>query len=233
MAVTKQLYELQEIDTEIEHTHQTLDLKKGEVGKREELDAVHKKLAADEKVLEELNHMRREAESELDDTSSKIKAVEEQLYGGKINNPKELGNLQHEMDTLKDLSDEQETKALEDIESMESAEKGLVAANEDFKKLETEWQQQQKQLKVDIESLNKALGELTEKRKQLVSQIDTPAIDLYEKVRKKKKQAVAKVEQGICRACRISLSASVLQKARGGHPVQCGSCGRILFISQK
>jgi len=39
------------------------------------------------------------------------------------------------------------------------------------------------------------------------------------------------VEQGICRACRISLSANILQKARSGQPVQCGSCGRILFIS--
>ncbi|MBN1692102.1 MAG: hypothetical protein JW845_00930 [Dehalococcoidales bacterium] len=231
MPVTKQLYELQEIDTEIEHAHQTLDLKKGQVGKREELDAVQKKLAADEKVLEELQHKRREAESELDDTSSKIKAVEEQLYGGKINNPKELGNLQHEMNTLKGFSDEQETKALEAIESMEAAENALAAANEDFKKLEAEWQQQQKQLKSDIESLNKTIDELTENRKLLVSQIDTTAVDLYEKVRKQKKQAVARVEQGICRACRISLSASVLQKARGGQPVQCGTCGRILFIS--
>jgi len=233
MPVTKQLYELQEVDTEIENTRKTLDLKKGQVGKREELDAVQSKLAADEKVLEELQHKRREAESELDDTTSKIKAVEEQLYGGKINNPKELGNLQHEMNTLKGFSDEQETKALEAMESVEAAEKALAAATDDFHKLETEWQQQQKQLKVDIESLNKTLGELTEKRKQLVSQIDTPAVDLYEKVRRQKKQAVAKVEQGICRACRISLSASVLQKARGGHPVQCGTCGRILFISQK
>jgi len=233
MPVTKQLYELQEIDTEIENARKTLDIKSGEVGKREELDAVQKKLAADEKVLEELKHKRREAESELDDTTSKIKAVEEQLYGGKINNPKELGNLQHEMNTLKGFSDEQETKALEAMESVEAAEKALAAATDDFHKLETEWQQQQKQLKVDIESLNKTLGELTEKRKQLVCQIDTPAVDLYEKVRRQKKQAVAKVEQGICRACRISLSASVLQKARGGHPVQCGTCGRILFISQK
>jgi predicted nucleic acid-binding Zn-ribbon protein len=231
MPVTKQLYELQEIDTEIENTRKTLDLKNGEVGKREELDAVQNKLAADRQALEELKHKRREAEAELDDTTSKIKVVEEQLYGGKINNPKELGNLQHEMNTLKDMGDQQETTALEAIESVEEAEKALANATEDFHKLEAGWQQQQKQLKADIESLNKALAELTERRKTLASQIDAPAVDLYEKVRQQKKQAVAKVEQGICRACRISLSASILQKARGGQPVQCGTCGRILFIS--
>jgi predicted nucleic acid-binding Zn-ribbon protein len=231
MPVTKQLYELQELDSEIENAHQTLDLKKGEVGKREELDAAQKKLATDQKALEELKHKRREAEAELDDTTSKIRAVEEQLYGGKINNPKELGNLQHEANTMKGLSDQQETRALEAMENAEAAEKALTAATEKFHKLEVEWQQQQKQLKADIESLNKTLAELTEKRKLLVSQIEPEAVDLYEKVRKQKKQAVAKVEQGICRACRISLSASVLQKARGGKPVLCGTCGRILFIS--
>ncbi len=231
MPVTKQLYELQELDTEIENTRKTLELKNGEVGKREELDAVQNKLAADGKVLEELKHKRREAEAELDDTTSKIKVVEEQLYGGKINNPKELGNLQHELNTLKDMGDQQETTALEAIESVETAEKALAGATEDFHKLEADWQQQQTQLKADIESLNKALAELTEKRKTLASQIDAPAVDLYEKVRRQKKQAVAKVEQGICRACRISLSASILQKARGGQPVLCGTCGRILFIS--
>ena len=231
MPVTKQLYELQETDTEIENTRKTLDLKNGQVGKREELDAAQSKLADDEKSLEELKHKRREAEAELDDMTSKIKAVEEQLYGGKITNPKELASLQHEMNTLKDISDQQETKALEAIESAEVAEKALANATEDFHKFEAEWEQQQKQLKVDIESLDTSLADLTEKRKLLVSQIDTSTVNLYEKVRQQKKQAVAKVEQGICRACRISLSASVLQKARGGQPGQCGTCGRILFIS--
>ena len=84
MPVTKQLYELQELDTEIENTRKTLDLKNGQVGKREKLDAVQRKLADDEKILEELKHKHREAEAELDDTTSKIKSVEEQLYGGKI-----------------------------------------------------------------------------------------------------------------------------------------------------
>jgi predicted nucleic acid-binding Zn-ribbon protein len=231
MPVTKQLYELQEIDTEIENTRQTLELKKGQVGKRDELDAVQNKLAADKQAMEELKHKRRDAEAELDDITSKIKVVEEQLYGGKITNPKELSNLQHEVNTLKGLSDQQETRALEAIESAEAAEKALASATDNSHKLEEEWQQQQKQLKTDIESLDKTLADLTEKRRLLVSQIEPPVVDLYEKVRKQKKQAVAKVEQGICRACRISLSASVLQKARAGQPVLCGTCGRILFIS--
>jgi predicted nucleic acid-binding Zn-ribbon protein len=231
MSVTRQLYELQEIDVEIEHTRQTIDHNTAQLGRREALDDAQSKLEIEQKTLEELKHQRREAEAELDDVVSKIKTAEDQLYGGKINNPKELSSLQHEVNTLKEISDQLETKALEVIESVENAEKNIAAMNTDFRKLEAEWRQQQKQLNNDIEQLNKTLGNLTEKRNNLVTQIEPSSVTLYEKVREQKKQAVAKVEQGICRACRISLSASLLQKARSGQPVLCGTCGRILYIS--
>jgi predicted nucleic acid-binding Zn-ribbon protein len=181
MAVTRQLYQLQEIDTQIEQEEQALTLKTGQLGKREALDDALNRLASSQQHLKELNRQRQDAEWEVDDILSKIATAEKQLYGGRITNPKELSSLQHEVNTMKSRSDQLETKALEAIDLMEEAEKGVAA--------------------------------------------------LYEKVRQQKKQAVAKVEQGICHACRISLSASVLQKARSGQPVQCGTCGRILFIS--
>jgi predicted nucleic acid-binding Zn-ribbon protein len=231
MPVTKQLYELQEIDSDIEHTQQTLDLKTSQLGKREALDNASTRLTAERQNLEGLKHQRREAEAELDDALSKISAAEQQLYGGRITNSKELANLQHEVNTLKGLSDGLETKALEIIDRVEDAEKTVTTATAEFQKLETEWQQQQRQLAADIELMKKTLADLAKKRRRLTSQIESPSLNLYERVRQQKKQAVAKVEQGICRACRISISVSTLQKARGGQPVQCGTCGRILFIS--
>ena len=116
MTLTKQLYDLQELDTDIENTQQTLDQKTGRLGKREVLDAPQKNLDSKKKELEKLNHKRREAEAELEDKTSKLTKANQQLYGGKITNPKELGNLQHEVNTLKDISDKLETKALEIID---------------------------------------------------------------------------------------------------------------------
>jgi predicted nucleic acid-binding Zn-ribbon protein len=231
MTLTKQLYELQELDIDIENTQQTLELKTHQLGKRDILDAAQNHLNTKQKNLEELKHQRREAEADLDDVTSKINNTNQQLYGGKITNPKELSNLQHEVNTLKNMNDQLETKALEIIDRVEAAEKTVADANVNYQKLEEEWQQEQKQLETDTALLQKTLAELTEKRQLLASQIESPALNLYERVRQQKKQAVSKVEQGICRACRISVSASNLQKARGGQPVQCGSCGRILFIS--
>jgi predicted nucleic acid-binding Zn-ribbon protein len=231
VAITRQLYQLEELDTQIELEEQSLALKTSQLGRRETLDAAQARLASAQQHLKELNHQRRDAESELDDILSKITAAEQQLYGGKITNPKELSNLQHEVNTLKNHSDQLETKALEVIDQVEEAEKGVADLNAEYQKLEEEWRRQQKQLGDDVERLKGSLTDLRQKRQQIIDRIDASAVALYEKIRQQKKPAVAKVEQGICRACRISLSASILQKARAGQPVQCGTCGRILFIS--
>ncbi len=231
MAITRQLYQLEEYDTSIEGDEASLRQKTAQLGDRTVLETAQGELAAQEKSLEELRHRHRDAEAEVDDLLSKVAEAEGKLYGGKINNPKELSSLQHEVTTMKAHGDELENRALEIIELVEAAEKEMTAAKADYARLEKDWQEQQRQLAADIEQLKATLAELNEKRRQLAGQIDAPTLTLYERIRKQKKPAVAKVEQGICRACRISLSASALQRARGGQPVQCGTCGRILFIS--
>jgi predicted nucleic acid-binding Zn-ribbon protein len=231
MAITRQLYQLEEYDTEIEQDEQSLSTKTAQLGDRTVLDTAQKQLAAREKELEELRHRHRDAEAEVDDLLSKIADAEGKLYGGKITNPKELSSLQHEVTTMKAHGDELENHALEIIEQVETAEKEVAAATADYGQLEKDWQARQKALAAEIEQLKASLADLRAKRQQLAGQIDGPTLTLYERIRQQKRPAVAKVEQGICRACRISLSASVLQRARGGQPVQCGTCGRILFIS--
>jgi predicted nucleic acid-binding Zn-ribbon protein len=231
METTRQLYQLQELDIEIDQKEQSLAQKNSQLGNRETLDAAREKLTSGQKHLDELKRRRRDTEGQLDDVLSKIKAEEQQLYGGKVTNPKELSNLQHEVNTLKSKSDEIETKALSIIDLVESAEKSVAAVSSEYKILGEEWNRHQKQLAGEIEQLQANLAELKPEREQVAGQIDAPVIALYTKLRQQKKQAVARVDQGICRACHISLSASALQRARSGQPVQCSSCGRILYIS--
>jgi len=230
MGVTNKLYQLQEIDLEIESEEQTLSQKVSQIGERQALDSAQSKLASEQQRLEELRHQQHSAEWEVDDVLSKIATVEQQLYGGKITNPKELSSLQHEVSTMKAKSDQLENKALEIIDRVETAEKGVAAATSELKKLEDEWQRQQQQLSDEIEQLKSRLADLKQKRQQLSEEIDSQAVALYEKIRQNKKPPIARVEQGICRVCRISLSSSELQRVRSGDPVQCGSCGRILFL---
>jgi predicted nucleic acid-binding Zn-ribbon protein len=230
METTRQLNQLQEIDNEIEQAEQSLAQKNRQLGNRETLDAVMQKVTSGQKSLDDLKRQRRDIEGQMSDISSKIKAADQQLYGGKVTNSKELSNLQHEINALKSHNDNLETKALDIIEQIETAEKSAAALNSEYKKLEEEWHLQQQQVAGEIEPLKASLAELKQERAQLAGQIEAPVLALYTKLRQQKKQALARVEQGICRACRISISASAVQRARNGQPVQCSSCGRILYI---
>jgi len=230
MGVAKQLYQLQEVDLEIEANEQTLSRLVSQLGKNQAVVEAQAKLTSEQQRLDELTHRQRSAEWEIDDLVTKITAAEEQLYSGRIKNPKELANLQHEVDLLKAKRDQLENKALEIMGQVELAEASVTATDSESKKLETEWHSQQQQLSADIEALKNKLSDLGHKRQLISAEIDPQAIGVYGKLRKQKGQAVAKVEQGICRGCRISLPFSELQQARSGNLLQCGSCGRILFL---
>jgi predicted nucleic acid-binding Zn-ribbon protein len=231
MAVTRQLYELQELDNDIENTRQTLDVKMHQLGNRGTLEKAGAVLAAEQKALEDLKRKRREDEAKVADITAKINEVNKQLYGGRVSNSKELSNLQSDVNMLTGQKDGLETKSLEVLEKLEESDKKAATLTADYQKLEVKWTAEQEQLKKDTELLTKTLEALQASRQEAVSKIDPATLSLYEIVRKKKKQAVARVERGICQSCRLTISASLQQKARAGHPVQCGTCGRILYVS--
>jgi len=230
MGVAKQLYQLQEVDLELESNEQGLRQMTSQLGKSQAVVRAQTRVASEQQRLDELRHQQHSAEWEIDDLVGKIKAAEEQLYSGRIKNPKELTSLQHEVNMLKTRRDQLETSALEIMDHVELAEASVAASSGEFKKLEAEWHNQQQQLSADIEKLKDKLSDLKHKRGLLSVEIDPQAIEVYDRLKKQKGQAVAKVEQGICRGCRISLPSSELQQARSGDLMQCGSCGRILFL---
>lgn len=230
MSVAKQLYQLQEVDLEIEASEQTLSQLSRQLGDNRVVVEAQARLTSAQEQLAELKRRQRSAEGDIDDLVSKITAVEEQLYSGRIMNPKELSSLQHEVELLKTKRDQLETKALEIMDQVESTEASVTAITSEFNKLEAEWHHQQQQLSTDIEALKSKLSDLGDKRQRHSAEIDSWAVTVYDTLRKQKGQAVVKVEQGICRGCRISLPVSELQQARSGNLVQCSSCGRILFL---
>ncbi|MBA7599602.1 hypothetical protein ES703_06638 [subsurface metagenome] len=230
MGVAKQLYQLQEVDLELESNEQALRQMTGQLGESQAVIRAQTRVASGQQRLDELRHQQHSTEWEIDDIVGKITTAEEQLYSGRIKNPKELTSLQHEVNMLKARRDQLETGALEIMDQVELAEASVAAASGEFKKLEAEWHNQQQQLSADIEKLKSKLSDLRHKRQLLSVEIDPQAIEVYDRLKKQKGQAVAKVEQGICRGCRISLPFSELQQARSGDLMQCGSCGRILFL---
>ena len=221
---------MQEIDLEIDSGEQILKQMLSQLGDNRVVAEAQAKLSSGKQQLDDLANKQRSAEGEIDDLVSKLTAVEGELYSGRIKNPKELANLQHEVELLKAKRDQLENKVLEIMDQVESAEASVTMVSDEFKKLEAEWHNQQKQLSADAEVLKGKLSEIKHKRQLLVAEVNPQAVEIYDKLRKNKGQAVAKVEQGICGGCRISLPSGDLQQVRGGNLVQCSSCGRILYL---
>jgi len=231
MNVAQQLHQLQETDMELEANEQALRQIASQIGQSETVVAAGNKLASENQRLEELRHQQHATESEIDDLTAKITPEEERLYSGRITNVKELSNLQHEVDGLKGHRSQLEDKALEIMEQVERAEASVVKTGEELKKLEGDWQNQQHQLSADVERVKAVIADLRNKRQASSDRMDPQVVALYQQLRKQKATAVARVEQGICGGCRISLSTANLQQVRSGSLVQCTNCGRILYLA--
>ena len=231
MGVAKQLYQLQEVDLDIESNERALSQVASQLGESQAVLRTQNQLELEQQRLKELRGKQHSAEWEIEDIVTKLTAAEETLFSGRIKNPKELTNLQHEVDALKARRDQLEDKALEIMDQVERAETSVATLSNQLETLKGEWHRQQQQLSGDLERLKAILSDLGHKRQLMSDEIDPQAIEFYQELRKGKGTAVARVEQGICRGCRISLPTTELQQARSGNLVQCSSCGRVLFLA--
>lgn len=231
MGIARQLYQLQEVDIELESTEQTVRQITSQLGESEALTGARNRLATERQRLEDLRKQQRSAEHEADDLTAKLKKVEEELYSGRIRNPKELSNLQHEVEIIKGQRGQLESRVLEIMEQAEQTTRSVSDAETDFKTVETWWQEQHKRLSADLERLKAVLSDVTQKRQQMAAGIEATAVDAYRELRKARGMAVVKVERGICGGCRVALPSSEVQLSRSGTLVKCGSCGRILYLA--
>ncbi len=230
MSVAGQLYELQEIDLEIADQERKLEQVVGRLGKDDVVVAARSKVDAEKEKLKELQHQQHSLEWEIDDLASKIRDGDDRLYSGRIKNPKELSGLQQEVELWKAKRDGLEAKDLGIMEQLESVEASVAARSRELEDTDAEWQREQEGLRKEKAALEGSLNDLKQKRQALAAEVEAKVLTLYEHLRKNKGFAVARVEQGICRGCRISLPSSELQQARSGALVQCGSCNRILYL---
>lgn len=233
MSKGRQLYELQEVDLEIEAKREALSLVENRLGESKALAEARISLAGEEERLAELQRNQRLGEWEVEDLRAKVALLEEKLYGGSVKSPRELSGLQEQVENLKRRRRGLEDKVLDIMTEVEMMHKKLSIKSGEVERIEKNWREEQASLLREQTELSAALATLDQKRKGLVSRIDVASMELYQTLRDKRQgRAVAKVEQGMCQGCRIVLPMSELQRARMGQElVQCSSCERILYVS--
>ncbi|MDP2919165.1 MAG: C4-type zinc ribbon domain-containing protein [Dehalococcoidia bacterium] len=230
MSVARQLYQLQEIELALEANEQAQTRTAGQIGESQEAVKARARLAAEQKRIEELAKQQKSTEWEVEDLTIKIKNIDKKLYNGKIFNAKELSNLQAEAEDFKKHRFKLEDVVLELMEQSEQARKNLATITAELARMEEQWRVQQKQLAGELEQLKSNRAALEAKKQVLLPLVDTGAVTVYRDLRKRKGIAIARIEQGTCLGCRITLPNADLQQAKGGGLVKCSSCGRILYL---
>jgi predicted nucleic acid-binding Zn-ribbon protein len=230
MSTAQQLYHLQEIDLDIESGHKNLQVMTGQIGESQALITGRAELDMEKQHLEAIQKQQHSLEWEADDISAKIKVAGDELYSGRIRIPKELSNLQHDIELLKTNRGKIEDKILELMEDVDSRTKKLSGLIKNFGDIERKWRSEQQKLAVDIEQLKSQLSNLEQQRLLFIRSLDQDVIDQYEDLKDKMKTAVARVTQGICSGCRMQLPTTDLHRVRSGNIVHCSSCGRILYL---
>ena len=159
--------------------------------------------------------------------------MEGKLYGGSITNLRELEGYEKEASFLRGQLQERDDALLEMMMVLEEAQEKLQSLEDDCRQAKEGWHISQAALTQERKRLEEMLPTLEARRQGLVSYVSQQELKLYEALRLSKGgQAVAKVERGLCRGCRMALPTHQLQRARQGREtVLCNSCGRILYVS--
>ncbi|MBK7897683.1 MAG: hypothetical protein IPJ90_22945 [Anaerolineaceae bacterium] len=224
-----QLFQLQKLDTEIDEKKKRLgDVLKAQKEPQSLLAARQRDEAA-RAELQKWQAKHQDLTLEVGGLSSKAKNSENKLYSGKVTNPKELSDLQQEIEALGRRKAVLEDAVLETLVTIENAQTEKTAAAEALATAVASWEKQSAHLKAEQNELALSLHKLMQTRKTKASAFDAATLQEYDQLRKQKHgTAVAGLRVNMCLGCRTTVSANKVREVSEGRKVYCGGCGRLL-----
>jgi uncharacterized protein len=225
------LYRLQQIDSQLDSARSSLQNVELELNDKTILELSEQNAKqAEQQYQAELKRLR-EAENKSSDVRLKMEFSESSLYGGKIQNPKELQDLQKEITSLKNLIAALEDREFEAMMAVEEAETKLSSAIETLRIMQGKQIEQSAILNGEKTKFLGQIERLESERKATLSPINSTDLALYEQLRKGRNGvAVVKISSRACGACGATLTAAVIQSTQStGQIVRCPTCGRILY----
>ena len=232
MTSAKQLYSLQELDLTLDRIRDETDKAEAELGSDPGIEQMEKSLQEETERLGQVQSQQKIQQLETESQRERSTRLDAQLYGGAITNPRDLESLEQEASHARELLEKQDAGLLELALQAEESVSKRDALEKELTDNRTAWQDRQTELQGNLERSTVERESVAARRNDLAASLDPTFLQRYETLRRAKGGlAVAKVERGLCQACRMSLPTQQQQWVRNGRQtVLCSSCGRILFV---
>ncbi|MBI5946127.1 MAG: hypothetical protein HY864_17335 [Chloroflexi bacterium] len=179
------------------------------------------------------DHQLKNAAAEAEALKIKIQQAESSLYGGRVQNPKELQDLQKDIASLKKHLSTLEERELDAMIKAEKSENDLQSAKTDLELIQARLGNEHKNLLADQSRIALELERFAEEREAALGPIEGSLLQTYENLRQQKRgTAIAEIVDGACASCGTTLNPATQQNARSPKQLtNCPSCGRILFAN--
>jgi uncharacterized protein len=230
MSLASRLYQLQTIELQLREQRRRLQETLARLNHNEELTSAEAELSTIEARLTAAQKHQRQLEWEVEDLQAKTKGLNEKLYGGSVRNPKELLSLEQDVQSVKRHLAGKEEALLQVMDDTESVQAAADTLRQRVAALRQAWEQEREVLEQLRQTVEQEVARLTEARQSTRRELGEDTALRYDQIAKAKGIAVVKVEQGRCKGCNLTVPAGLWQRARAGEMVECGSCGRIIYV---
>jgi predicted nucleic acid-binding Zn-ribbon protein len=188
---------------------------------------------ASEVILSDLEREALKAEGDVGVVRQRVAKDQDMLNSGAINDPKQLTNLQHELESLakrQRVLEDVELEAMERVEGAKAAVQVLAQQKADFS---TQLADVSTTLDSELAALTVDLTDVHTERESVADTIPADFLALYEKIRKGHQgMGAAKLHRGQCQGCRLAIPPQELNTIKAATPdmvIQCEECRCILI----
>ena len=232
MNLPRALHTLQTIDLDLETKAKRLQAVQASIGEAAALDAARSVLDQAEAALRHAQSRQQELDLEVRSLEQKVTNSERDLMSGRVRNPKELGGMQANIESMRRHHQELEDQLLEAMVVHEEQKEQCAQAEAAFRKVEAQWREKQARLQAESHALQQDQARLGTERQMLVGRLDAATLAAYDQLRQRRGgYAVSGVKRGSCQVCGVTLPTRLVQSARREEILEhCGSCGRILYV---
>ena len=232
MSQVSEIQSLQELDDQGATYRAALESVEAKLRGDTALDEARRRLAAAAAELAPVKKDQVRVDSQLKVLTSKIEAEDKRLYSGTVTNAKELQNIQHEVDSLKEQRLRLEDQLLDVELRLDSASREHSAASQDVTEREKSRSVHVEGWKHEVRTLNDSIARTDARRESQKLKVTPRFLATYEDVRRRRGgMAIARVQGSTCGACRIQMPDSVRKKVFNSDVLaQCPNCERILYL---